>query len=114
MAKHQGRNEVVRRKKRLIAAFSAIDGAGLDSELTSHYSRYMCVLVSGYAEQSIKELVTHYCRSKSEPRIQRYVGGQLKRLRNIDQEKLKQLVQSFDPQWWEELAGKYPDELPAF
>ncbi|WP_372487955.1 HEPN domain-containing protein [Prescottella equi] len=114
MANHQGRNEVGRRKQRLAATFEKIDGQGLSPELTAHYSRYLCVLVSGYAEQSVKELVNHYCRSKSEPRIQRYVGTQVKKVRNIDAEKLKQLVQSFDTAWWDELSVKYRDELPAF
>ncbi|MGY2065568.1 HEPN domain-containing protein [Blastococcus sp. SYSU DS0619] len=114
MAAHQGRAEVARRKQRLTATFAAIDGAGLGSELTSHFSRYLCVLVSGYAEQSVKELVAHYCRTKSNEPIQRYVGKQLGRLRNIDLEKLKQLVESFQPEWWVELEDKRADELSAF
>lgn len=114
MAAHQGRNEVRRRKARLSAVIDSIDGAGLAPELTSHYARYLCVLLSGFAEQSVKELVTHYCRTSANPKIQRYVGQQLKRLRNIDHEKLKQLVEAFDVQWWSELAARYPDELSAF
>jgi hypothetical protein len=114
MAAHQGRHEVARRKAKLQAVFQAIDGASLQPELTSHFARYLCVLVSGFAEQSSKELVTHYCRLRSEARIQRYVGKQLKRLRNIDKEKLKQLVESFDPKWWQDLASRFPDELEAF
>ena len=113
-AQHQGRNEVERRKQRLDAVFASIDGAGLSAELTSHFARYLCVLVSGFAEQSLKELVVHYCRLKSEVRIQRYVGRQVARVRNIDRERLKQLVQSFDPQWWADLEDRFPDELSAF
>jgi hypothetical protein len=74
----------------------------------------MCVLLSGFAEQSVKELVTHYCRTSSNEKIQRYVGQQLKRLRNIDHEKLKQLVESFDTRWWTDLSDRYPDDLSAF
>lgn len=114
MAAHQGRAEVLRRRQRLVATFSAIDGAGLNSELTSHYSRYLCVLVSGYAEQAVKELVRHYCRTKSSEPIQRYVGKQLGRLRNIDLEKLKQLVESFNPEWWVDIEKRRQDELSAF
>lgn len=113
MVAHQGRNEVRRRKERLTAVIGSI-GSEVRPELASHFARYLCVLLSGFAEQSAKELVTHYCRTSSNPKIQRYVGQQLKRLRNIDHEKLKQLVESFDLQWWAELTEKYPDELLAF
>src|SRR5664280_3442303 len=114
MAQPQGRAEVARREQRLSALFTAIDGANLPPELTAHYSRYLCVLVSGYAEQSVKELVAQYCRSKSSEPIQRYVGKQLARLRNIDLEKLKQLLQSFKAEWWTELESEWSDELTAF
>lgn len=97
-----------------MAVFTAIDGAGLGPELISHYSRYLCVLVSGYAEQSVKELVTEYVRTKSSEPVQRYVGRQLGRLRNIDYEKLKQLIESFKPEWWADLEARRTDELTAF
>src|SRR4051794_37603923 len=96
----QGRTEVARREQRLKSLFATLDGQGLNAELTAHYSRYLCVLVSGYAEQSVKELVAHYCRKRSSEQVQRYVGSQLKKVRNIDLEKLKQLVQLFDTEWW--------------
>ncbi|WP_189420113.1 HEPN domain-containing protein [Streptomyces griseoviridis] len=109
----RGRVEVARRKQRLTALFSAIDGAGLSGELTSHYARYLCVLVSGFVEQSVKELVTEYCRNRSAEPIQRYVGSQLKRLRNIDSEKLKQLIESYSVDWWRIILDKYPDQLES-
>ncbi|MFC9768793.1 HEPN domain-containing protein [Rhodococcus jostii] len=113
MARLVGRDEVLRRKKRLESVITEVAGATLSPELIAHYSRYLCVLVSGYAEQSIKELVTQYVRLRSEERIHRYVGGQLKRLRNIDTEKLRQLIESFDPLWWQELSTNRQDELAA-
>lgn len=114
MSKHEGRDEVLRRRKRVEMVFRDLAGAQLSAELVSHYSRYLSVLVSGYAEQSVKELVTDYCRHRAEVRIQRYLGTQLKRLQNIDLDKLRQLVQSFDPQWWEGLQLRRLDELEAF
>jgi hypothetical protein len=114
MGNHVGRDEVARRKKKLEAVFAQMDGATLSPELISHFSRYLCVLVSGHAEQSVKELVAQYVRKRSEKRIQRHVGKQLKRLRNIDLDKLRQSVESFDPQWWSDLEQKVSDELAAF
>lgn len=114
MAQLYGRAEIARRKQRLSALMTAIDSEGLSAELTSHYARYLCVLVSGHAEQSVKELVQQYCRLTSSPAVQRYVGRQLRRVRNIDTVLLKQLVESFVPAWWAELEATRPDELQAF
>ena len=58
----RGRAEVNRRRQKLAATMQSIEAASLDPELISHYSRYLCVLTSGYVEQSVKELVIHYCR----------------------------------------------------
>lgn len=113
MPQTRGRHEVVRRQQRLNALLRSIDDAGLGPELTAHYARYLCVLVSGYAEQSVKELVAQYCRTKSNEPIQRYVGKQMDRLRNIDLERLKQLVCSFNVEWWKRLETDRADELLA-
>lgn len=109
-----GRQEVDRRKRRLMSLLAAIDGAALGPELTGHYARYLCVLVSGYAEQSIKELARQYTRNKSNLPIQRYVSTQIGHVRNIDLGKLKRLLDAFDPDWYRELSEKRPDELEAF
>ena len=84
----QVRDEVHRRRTRLQQLFKALDCAGVGTELTSHYARYLCMLVSGYAEQSVKELVRQYCRKRSSEAIQKYVGSQLKRMNSIDKEKI--------------------------
>jgi hypothetical protein len=110
----QGRAEVDRRKQRLTALFGTIDGEGLSSELTAQFARYLCVLVSGHAEKSVKELVQQHVRSNASPAVQRYVGRQIKRLRNVDVEDLKQLIESFKPEWWGHLESTRSDELQAF
>lgn len=113
MPRLTGRDEVLRRKKRLESAFELIASSESAPELMSHFARYLSVLVAGHIEQSVKELVTEYARVRSEAKVQRYVGSQLKRLQNIDQEKLRKLVESFDPEWWQKIAGDRPDELAA-
>lgn len=108
-----GRAEVIRRRQKLDAVFNAIDELGLDSEPLSHYSRYLCVLTSGYAEQSIKELIVAYCRVRSAEQVVRYVSGQVNMVRNINKERLKQLLTSLDPKWWDNLEPNRSAELAA-
>lgn len=114
MPRLTGRREVARRKQRLQATFDEISGVELSSELISHYSRYLAVRVSGHAEQSIKELIQEYARKHSDERIQRYIGKQVKKFPNVTQEKLKQLIESFDPEWWGQMVQNRVDELAAF
>lgn len=108
-----GRDEVARRRQKLTAAFDSISGAAVGGELVSHYSRYLCVLVSGYFEQSVKELVVQYCRDRSSRQIVRYVNGQISLVRNINKASLKKLVESLDPDWWQVLALAREAELEA-
>lgn len=91
-----------------------VDGAALSGELSSHYARYLCVLVSGYIEQSVKELVLQYVRLRSEQRVARLVGRQINRVRNIDQGSLKTLIDNLDASWWPAIEASHPDELAAF
>jgi hypothetical protein len=114
MPRLTGRREVARRKQRLQAAFDEISGSQLSPELISHYSRYLAVRVSGHAEQSVKELAQEYARKHADERIQRLIGKQLKRFQNVTQERLKQLIESFDPVWWDEILVMRVDELAAF
>jgi hypothetical protein len=109
-----GRAEIHRRRQKLEATFAAIDGAGLSGELTAHYARYLCVLVSGHAEQSVKTLVSQYCKKRASGEVQRYVGRQLKWVRNLKVENLKQLIEAFDPDWWAQVAETDADDLLAF
>jgi hypothetical protein len=90
-----------------------VSEVGTSPELAAHYARYLCVLVAGHAEQSVKELVTHFARKRSSPEVLNYVSSQLKFVRNVDQEKLRQLLQSLDPGFWDSLAAAVPDDLEA-
>ncbi|WP_411721095.1 HEPN domain-containing protein [Mycetocola sp.] len=105
--------EVDRRYKRLKAVFAGIDGQGLTSELLAHYAKYLCVLVAGFAEQSVKELVSEYARVQSSERVHRYVAGQLKLVWGLDTVKLQRIVEAMDPTWWAELKAARPEELES-
>jgi hypothetical protein len=90
-----------------------VNGLDLDAEPLSHYSRYLCVLTSGYAEQSIKELIVAYCRARSAEQVVRYVSAQVDIVRNINKERLRQLLTSLDPKWWNALEPNRTAELAA-
>jgi HEPN superfamily RiboL-PSP-like protein len=86
----------------------------MSAEMLAHYSRYLCVLLSGFAEQSVKELASYYCKQRASSPVHRYVSMQLALIRNIDLDKLRRLVESFNTEWWRLLEEELEDELQAF
>lgn len=94
-----GRAEVKRLKQRLDATFSRVRDIGSDLELQSDFSRYLCVLVSGYLEKSVSELVLAHSRRAGAPSLQRFVDQRTKNFTNAKSQKLKDLLGDFDPDW---------------
>jgi hypothetical protein len=109
----RGLAEVDRRHKRLSAVFSGIDGVDLPPEVLAHYAKYLCVLVAGYAEQSVKELVSEFARQQASHRVHRYVASQLKLVWGLDAVKFQRIVETLDPMWWDEISVQRPEELAS-
>ncbi|KKC00453.1 hypothetical protein WR43_04855 [Mycolicibacter arupensis] len=85
----------------------------MSPELLAHFARYLAVLISGYIEQSVKELIREYSRRQGDSRVQRLVGKHVERFRNIDNDKLKQMLDALDPAWWPMLEAAHADDLEA-
>ena len=93
-----GRAAVTSLKQRLDATIQRCSAATDDPELLSDLARYICVLVSGFIEQSVRELFLEYVRCRSSPEVHRYVDSQLKRsLLNAKTGRIVELANSFDP-----------------
>lgn len=97
--------EVGRLKKHLDATFQRIKTlqAGADLEVQSDFARYLCVLVSGYLEKSVSELVLEHARKNGSPTLQRFVERQTRRFADANWERLLTLLASFDPDWRQSL-----------
>lgn len=70
-----GCGEVARLKSQLDAAFDRAKRLAYvaDLETQADFARYLCVLVSGYLEKSISELVLEHARQCGGPTMQRFV-----------------------------------------
>lgn len=69
-------------------------------EMQGHWARYICVLTSGYVENSVRDIYGQYIRknSYSTPVI-RYTAKQLDGIQNPRPDRLIKLAASFDPTW---------------
>lgn len=113
MPRFYGADEVQRQQKRLIAVFELIDGTEVDNEARSHYARYLCVRLAGFAEQSLKDLVSAHARRQSADTVHRFVEERMGKLWGINGRKLKETLDALNPDWWGELEQKLPEELEA-
>jgi hypothetical protein len=95
--------EVVRAQQRLDHLFGQTRLVSDDIEIQSHWARYLCVVVSGFLESSVRSLYASYGRRRSSPQIAKFVDSQLKFFQNPKTEKILELAHSFDAAWEAEL-----------
>ena len=105
-----GKAEVDRQRQQLDATFKRASGAGLDTELLSDYARYLCVLVSGFLEQTVVELLVEYHRKHADNRVQQHAEQRLRQLTNLKAQRLVDVVGSFDPDWRRDMESFLVDE----
>ena len=68
-----GRVAIHSHRQRIEAAFARSTGASGDAELLADHARYLCVLVSGFIEKSLAEIVLEHARRVAAPSVQRFV-----------------------------------------
>lgn len=101
--------EIISQKNRLDNLFKLVLNIE-DEELQSHWARYLCVLVSGFVENSMKILINSYVNKMSHPTISNFVGSSIRGFANLNDEKIKQIIGSFNREWREELSDNLSEE----
>lgn len=102
--------ELVRQHAKLRSLIRRAGHAGLnDIELQAHWARYLCVLVAGFIENSLRLTFGSFVKTSSSPKITRYVETRLKRLQNPNSQKIIELTQSFDDAWGKALSAFLED-----
>ena len=83
-----------------------------DVQLSAHWTRYLCILVSGYLEVSIRTIYREYTRSKSSsPNIVNYVEKNLRMFRNPKMGKILELCSFFDKEWRKSMESDIDDKI---
>lgn len=70
-----------------------------DPEYQAHNAKYLAVLVSGYLEQAIKELLLHYVSQGSRQQISRYVENTWPISKNMNTGNINSLLNHFNTTW---------------
>src|ERR1022692_85814 len=98
-------------ERRIDSIFDKAKQLDSDSELLSHFARYLCVLISGYLEMSIRTIYGHYAKSNSNSNIASFVSLKLKAFQNPTTEKILQLTYSFNKTWGDSLKTSLEGEM---
>lgn len=94
----------VRYKSRINDLFSAIS---LDDspETQAHSAKYLAVLISGYLEQAIKELLLAYASDGSRGQISSYITKTWPVSRNMNVNNIEMILGQFDETWKDNFLG---------
>ena len=103
--------EIASRKQYLDELFKRVAAFSGDVEMQSHWARYLCVLVSGFIEDSVRTIFMEYARAKATPNIVNYVSDQLRYFTNANTEKILALAAQFSKDWEQRLRMAIDIEL---
>lgn len=84
-----------------------------DGELKSHLAKYFCILVSGYIENFVKDLISNYHEKSCKKETARYVMHKMRNLTNLDDDKILSFLGSFDSSWEDNYRNQRTDEMQS-
>ena len=106
MANHISLHEISSRLDRVFESSKEIN----DDEIKSHYARYLCVLTSGYIEESVKIIIRIYAKTRGHSNISNYINTSTNTLTNLNSDKLGKVLNSFNSEWRDKFEAILTDE----
>jgi hypothetical protein len=70
-----------------------------DPEDQSHWAKYLTILISGYLEQSIKEIFFELTASHDAIRLEKYIAATWPDSRNMRSSVIAEILERFDDSW---------------
>ena len=74
----------------------ATDG---DMELQSHWAKYLCVLVAGFAENALQVLYSDYVSKSTPAPVARFAIGRIKTIQNPRPNRFVEIASGFKEEW---------------
>ena len=98
-------------RDRLDSLFRQIPAPTDNLYLHSHLVKFACVLVCGYIEVSLRDILQEYTQTRASNEVSSYVTRQLERFQNPKMEGIIQLVGAFSQDWADSLRTETRDQL---
>jgi len=97
--------EILAHQQRIDALFDKATSI-TDLEIKGNWARYLCVLVSGFVEESIRTLLKVHLRAHAGPTIQRFTEREIGYITNCKQAKILEVLSLFNATWSSEFERK--------
>jgi len=98
--------DVSREKQKIDHVFSLTDTIQPDEELMSHWAKYLCVLTSGFVENSLRSILAQFVVARSSSEVANYVESKIRSITNLSEERVYQLLRSFSSDWGDKFREK--------
>ncbi|GAX34721.1 HEPN domain-containing protein [Nodularia sp. NIES-3585] len=82
-----------------------------EPEIQSEWSKYLCILISGFIEESLRVLLEEYCKDKASPNIQKFVTKQIEFTTNCNTRRITEILGKFSETWQREFTNQIDDEI---
>lgn len=102
--------EVYRHKKRLDNLFDKVSKID-DIEMQAEWAKYLCVLTSGYIENSVRIILSDFANDRSHDFVSNYVSNQLRYFNNPKAGKIEKATRGFSPKWSDHISAKMEGEI---
>lgn len=92
--------ELNRQLQRIRHLFDKAGNAGLeDIELLSHWAKYLCVMIAGFLENALEEILSDFAIRTASPRVAKFVGSRMANVQNPNAQRFLEIVGAFDDAW---------------
>jgi hypothetical protein len=102
--------EITRQRQRLDDLFQKAKSLA-DLEVQSHWSRYLCVLVSGFLENSVRLTYSEYAHRRADPLVADFVESRLRQFQNPKMGSILDLTGAFSQEWRQRLEDETGGQL---
>jgi len=81
-----------------------------DGEIDSYLAKYLCIISSGFLEESVRNIFGQFVKNKSHLYVANYVDDRLYYFQNAKADEIIKLAYSFSKKWGDDLKDYMTDE----
>jgi RiboL-PSP-HEPN len=96
---------ILSHRQRIDALFKKVSSI-TDLADQGEWSKYLCILVSGYIEESLRVLLEAYSASHASLCIQNFVSKEIKGITNCKTNRIKDILCKFDSDWGHDFVSQ--------
>lgn len=83
----------------------------VDDRIQSVFSKHVVLAGAGMIEYAVSSIIEEYCRKNSNPKVRTFVSRSVKRQSTFSREKIRDLLDKFDTEWWQEIEKQTSKDI---